>query len=418
MQKKEPIRLVQNSVFRAFDDAPIVYINGPRRAGKSTLAKHIAKLREVDYLTFDDVSILEAASSNPKAFVENLSRPIALDEIQMAEKIFLPLKKQIDDLRHQKAKKINGSFLFTGSANIMALPQLADAFVGRMRLITLYPFSTREVYKKTGNFVESLFKKKFQLSAKISTKISVIEAMKKATFPEISLNKKIDAVRWFNDYITNLMQRDIKNLSMIDKLTILPQMLKIIASRAANLLNNSDLARSCNMNQMSFLRYRALLEGVFLIFPSVPWFRNIGKRFVKTPKIFFTDTSLLAYFLGVPLDDLDKKNPLLFGQVLENFVVSELTKQLSLLEGYSLFHYRTHDGKEIDSIIERKDGKLVAIEIKSSASVEAKDFKAMKDLQDSIDKDFICGVVLYRGDSIIPFGKNLFAVPIQALWEF
>lgn len=413
----EPIRSVQNSVFKAFNDAPIVYINGPRQAGKSTLAKHVAKVRNIEYATFDDISLLEAANNNPKAFVENLSRPIALDEVQMAGKIFLPLKKQIDDLRHQKAKKINGSFLFTGSANVMALPELADAFVGRMRLITLYPFSTREVYKKSGNFVEILFKKKFSLTTKISTKISPIEAMKKATFPEISLNKKIDSARWFNDYITNLMQRDIKHLSMIDKLTILPQMLKIIASRTANLLNNSDLARSCNMNQMSFLRYRALLEAVFLIFPSVPWFRNIGKRFVKTPKIFFTDTRLLAYFLGVELDDLDKKNPTLFGQVLENFVTTELQKQLSLLEGYSLFHYRTHDGKEIDSIIERKDGKLVAIEVKSSASVAASDFRAIEDLEKSLKKDFICGVVLYRGDKIIPFGKNLFALPIQCLWE-
>jgi predicted AAA+ superfamily ATPase len=213
------------------------------------------------------------------------------------------------------------------------------------------------------------------------------------------------------------MQRDIKNLSMIDKISILPQMLKILASRAGNLLNNSDMARCCNMNQMSFLRYRALLEAVFLIFPSAPWFRNIGKRFVKTPKIFFSDTRLLAYFLGVELDDLDKKNPTLFGQILENFVATELLKQSSLMAGHSLYHYRTHEGKEIDFLIERNDGKIIAIEVKSSASLNGSAFKAMEDLQKSIKKDFVCGVVLYCGSEIIPFGSNLFALPIQSLWE-
>ncbi len=114
---------------------------------------------------------------------------------------------------------------------------------------------------------------------------------------------------------------------------------------------------------------------------------------------------------------MDKKNPTLFGQILENFVATELQKQLSLLEGYSLFHYRTHDGKEIDFIVERADGKIIAIEVKSTSSVETKDFKALYDLEKSIKKDFVCGIILYQGSDIIPFGKNFFAVPIQSLWE-
>ncbi|MCP5246093.1 MAG: DUF4143 domain-containing protein [Burkholderiales bacterium] len=149
-----------------------------------------------------------------------------------------------------------------------------------------------------------------------------------------------------------------------------------------------------------------------------PWYRNIGKRLVKSPKGYVTDTLLLCHLLQYELENLEKNRPELFGHVLENFVAAELIKLISASNNnLNIFHFRTSDNKEVDFVLEKPNGQLAAIEVKSRDHVNAPDFIGLKVLQQLTGNDFICGIVLYRGREVVPFGKNLWAVPFSALWQ-
>ena len=213
------------------------------------------------------------------------------------------------------------------------------------------------------------------------------------------------------------MERDIKNLSDIDKIEILPQLLSILASRVGQPLNEAALAGIVKVSQPTLKRYRTLLDGVFLTFLLAPWFKNIEKRFVKSPKVYFHDTMLLCHLLGCSALEIKTKRPEIYGFVLENFAVTELKKQLALMDDGMLYHLRTSDLKEIDFVIEKRDGSILAIEIKASHTVMPGDFKHIRFLQNALPKQFIRGIVLYSGEQIIEFGKNLYAIPLAALWQ-
>ena len=156
---------------------------------------------------------------------------------------------------------------------------------------------------------------------------------------------------------------------------------------------------------------------LFLTFELAPWYRNIGKRLVKSPKGYMTDTLLLCHLMQYELSDLEKNRPELFGHVLENFVATELLKLMTFCDDkMDLFHFRTSDNKEVDFVVEKPNGQLVAIEVKQRDSVSKSDFKGLEELQNITSDDFVCGVVLYRGKDVVPFGQNLWAIPISNLW--
>jgi predicted AAA+ superfamily ATPase len=183
-------------------------------------------------------------------------------------------------------------------------------------------------------------------------------------------------------------------------------------------MNDAEIARDLGLNAVTSKTYRFILQAMFLSFDVPPWYRNIGKRLVKSPKGFLTDTLLLCHLLGLHHEDMRERKPALYGHVVENFVASELTKLLSFSDVRAkLMHFRTSDDKEVDFILERADGTLAGIEVKTADRVNAGDFKGMQVLQEIAKDDFICGVVLYCGNDIVPFGEKLFAVPISSIWS-
>jgi predicted AAA+ superfamily ATPase len=197
----------------------------------------------------------------------------------------------------------------------------------------------------------------------------------------------------------------------------LPQLLSLLAGRAAGLLNEANLANAVKTSQPTLKRYRTLLDGVFLTYLLPPWSRNIEKRIVKSPKVYFTDTMLLCHLLGCSPGEIKTRRPDMYGFILENFVAAELKKQLALMDDGMLYHFRTSDLKEIDFIIEKRDGSLLAIEVKSAHTVVTDDFRHIRFLQNILPEHFIRGIVLYSGERIVKFEKNLFAVPLTALWQ-
>ena len=168
---------------------------------------------------------------------------------------------------------------------------------------------------------------------------------------------------------------------------------------------------------MTFGRYRTLLEALFIVKRIPPWYRNIGKRLVKSPKMYFLDTPLMCHILGIEISTAAKENPSLFGKVCENFIASELLKQLTLFDDISLYHFRTQSQEEVDFVLERRDGAMIGIEVKCGESVNNDHFKGLKVLQASAGDQFRGGFVFYGGDHVLPFGKDLWAVPISILWS-
>ena len=410
-------REITKNILEGLQSMPAVFVNGPRQAGKSTLTAKISKNElDAEYVTFDDVSILASARYNPQGFLQSFKKTVVIDEVQMAPEIFRQLKKIIDN-RRVAGENVNGKYLLTGSSNINTVPELSEALVGRVMLIPLFPFSSGEIAQSTGNIVRSVFEDTFSFQNLATVKYSLKDMIRKATFPEISLNKDINVNRWFESYINTLLYRDLRNISQVEKLYELPNLLKVLAAQAGGLLNDASLARATRLNQMTLRRYRMLLQNVFLTMFVPPWFGNIKKRLVKAPKIYFTDTLMLTHLLGYDIETMESLNPVLWGFVVENFVASELSKKLSLAEDGKLYHFRTSDDKEVDFVIEKRNGEIAGFEVKNSSSVDISDFKGLKFLQSLVKDKFIRGVVLYRGNKILPFDKKLIAMPIDLIWS-
>lgn len=411
-------RLAEPFILELIKSFPAVYLAGPRQSGKTTLTQHIAQTAHpATYLSFDDIQLRGSAQESPQAFLEKLKGPVILDEIQTAPELFRPLKIVIDQNRNASDGG-RGKFLLTGSASVLALPQLSDALVGRMALHTLLPFSACEVYQQQHSFIDRAFNNDWHIK-QITETIPVTTAMHQASFPEASqLNTPSLRQQWCNGYINTILQRDVHTLLEVEKITRLPDMLRLLAARTGSLLNETNLARETELNQITSKRYRILLESLFLTFSVPAWSKNFGKRLIKSPKVYLSDLNLLAYLLNIELESLPHTNSNLFGRVLENFVAMELTKQLTFSHTQAqLYHYRSSSGQEIDFLLQGPAGKVVAIEVKSKSQVNNKDFRHLEVIREEIGNNFHCGYVLYQGKTITPFGKDMWALPISTLWE-
>jgi uncharacterized protein len=400
--------------------SPIVFLNGARQTGKSTLVQTVASDmgtdgRTADYVTLDRTTYLAAASSASEAFLTSYEGPVIIDEVQLAPQLFRALKTVVDEGRQTNRAHANGRYLLTGSANILALPKLSDALVGRMAILTLYPFTVGEA---TDNRLGGL-KQILQLDFRgISDRgLTLVNAMKLGTFPEIAGADAEKRRIWFDGYITSILQRDVRQIADLEKISLLPHLLNVLAARTGALMNDSDIARDVGLNSVTGKFYRNILKLMFLTFDVRPWYRNVGKRLVKSPKGYLIDTCLICHLLDYNIDDIAVKKPELFGHLVENFVATELVKQLSNSDiKAELYHFRTSDGKEVDFVLERPDGSVFAIEVKRAETVRVDDFKGIKAFEELTGNDFIGGIVFYSGRDVVPFGKKLWAVPFFALW--
>lgn len=414
-------RKITPKILEALKVSPVVFLNGARQSGKSTLVQSIAdnvgtKKNPAQYISFDKPTQMAAAAAAPEAFLEAYTTNLIIDEVQMVPELFRALKIVVDESRFTNKSKANGKYLLTGSANILALPKLSDPLVGRMSVMTLYPFSTAEATSGAGNGLDRILEMDF--SGIKNRGLSLNEAITLATFPEISGKNKKERSIWFDGYLATILQRDVRMLAELEKISALPNLLRILATRAGNLINDADVSRDLGLNPVTGKFYRNILMMMFLTFDVRPWYRNIGKRLVKSAKGYLTDSLMLCHMLDLNLDDIEKNKPDLFGHVLENYVATEITKMLTYTDHKAqLLHFRTSDGKEVDFVLERPDGTIFGIEVKKSSSVNFSDFNGLNTLALHTGNDFTGGIVLYSGKEVVPFGKNLWAVPYFILWQ-
>jgi len=412
-------RLLEEQVLASLKAFPAVYIAGPRQSGKTTLVKHIAKNRhKASYVSFDDVQLREAAQHSPEDFLRSFKGPVVLDEIQLAPSLFRVLKIIIDENREQENGG-RGHFLLTGSASVMSLPKLADALVGRMALHQLLPFSAAELsFNNKNDFIHKAFSGEWSF-ANMAT-ANMLDIWAQASFPELrNLTNDPSKYQWCNAYLNTILQRDVRLLIEIEKIGSLPNMLALIAANSGGLLNEAALARDLNLNHLTIKKYRILLESLFLTLSVPAWSANIGKRLIKSPKVYISDLNLWAYLLGIDLAKISQyKNPKLLGQLFENFVAIELSKQLSFSKVHAkLYHYRDTTNAEVDFLLEGPQAKIVAIEVKANHNATINDFKHLKMLKANLGDRLHAGFVVYQGQNIVSFGDRLWAIPFSSLWQ-
>lgn len=397
----------------ALADTPVVLLNGARQTGKSTLVQTLASHEGRRYFTLDDYATLAAASSDPAGFIAGINGPVALDEVQRAPGLFLAIKAAVD--RERKP----GRFLLTGSANVMLLPNIADSLAGRMEVLSLYPLSSAEIAGDAStNLADWLFDGHLDAKPVAPCERSqLVERLVTGGFPEaVERSNERRRAAWFDNYLQAILYRDVRELARLEQLTEIPNLLQLLATRSASLLNFAELSRTSNLTQTTLKRYFTLLETLFLVYRLPAWERNPGKRLVKAPKVFVPDTGLLAHLANWTAARMDVASGLP-GGLVETFVLGELLKHLAFSpQRLSLWHYRTQNNIEVDFILENRSGGITGIEVKASASVDAKDFKGLKHLQETEAAIFQRGIVLYSGREVVPFGEKLFAVPLSMWW--
>jgi len=392
-------RTIESLLSIALEAFPVVLLNGARQVGKSTLALD----RFENYLTFDDGELRLYAKENPKAFLKNLQLPICLDEIQKVPTLLEYIKIHIDSSRK------NGDFLLTGSSNVLDHKQSKDTLAGRLCELRLHPLSSKEKNNKTDeNIIDKLLKRDFKLTKKDYSD-EVIKHILDGGYPEILHLKGLAKDLWFKSYISTYIERDARDLADIRDIDSFIKFVNVLATRSATTLNKSSLSNDIGIKDITTDNYISIISRIYQATLLKPYFVNIGKQFVKSPKLFFNDTGVLCSLLKINTKEQLLSSPY-SGQIFETYIFCEIQKHLSYLQkSAQMFHYRTNDKKEIDFIIEA-DNELLAIEVKQSSSVKKDDFKHIIDLQNRYDKKCL-GVVFYNGDMVVEFSDDLVAIP-------
>ncbi len=407
-------RHLTGPLLAALGERPVVLLNGARQTGKSTLVTSLAAgPHRASYLTFDDARTLAAARADPIGFLEQLTGPVVLDEIQKAPDLLPAIKRSVD--RHRSP----GRFLLTGSADVLLLPQVSEWLAGRMEVLTLWPLSQGEIDGRRERFVDALFGTA-PLAAPGDPEpwSMLVERLLRGGYPEIvSRGTDLRREAWFDAYLTTILQREIRDLAQIESLTALPRLLDVLAARITGLVNFAELSRSTAVPQTTLKRYMALLDLTFMVETLPAWTANLSQRLIKAPKLLLADSGLAAHLQGLAAETLRTRRDLA-GPLLEAFVAMELRKQI----GWSrtrprMFHFRTTAGSEVDLVLEARWGRIVGIEVKTSATVSGNDFKALRLFAEATKKRFQRGVILYTGSEALRFGPGLHALPVSAVWR-
>ena len=398
-------RTILKDLQEALTVFPVVLLCGARQVGKSTLVLSLCE----HYITLDDITQLDGARADPKRFIQDLPRPIVIDEIQKAPELLLAIKEEVD------RKRKNGDFLLTGSANLLGYKKVTESLAGRMGVMELLPLSCREMANRAdANLADDLFSAEWPNNKTPQSSNLLLDSLLQGGYPELQrIHTQRGRNLWFSSYVSTYIERDVRDIGELRHIDRFIHLLNILAPRSATLLNKAELSRTAGIEQKTLTNYLSLLEMVFQIKRIQPYSANQGKRFVKSPKLFFTDSGVLCHLLGLNSKEI-LRNSSYYGAILETFVFTELLKAVQYSESPTrLWHYRTSDQHEIDLLIER-DGKVIPVEIKAAKTVRKKDFKHIEDLQ-SRNSTVKNGVIFYQGEQLVPFGKN-YAMPILMLF--
>ncbi len=405
-------RHAEAAVRLALADTRIVALVGPRQSGKTTLARHIAEGEGRRFVSLDDEQSRRFAEDDPAGFVRGL-RHAVIDEIQRAPNLILALKKDVDE--HPDP----GCYLITGSVDLFRSAVSPDSLAGRVETVELLPFSQAEIAGTAPpRFLERAFAVDFPAFEETGPTADLVGRVLSGGYPAALARIAPGRRRaWLRAYARALAERDVSDIAPVGKRDEMARLIDHAALSAGQLLNMSGLGARLGVDGKTVDRWLVLLEHMFLIRRVRAWHGSRLKRLVKTPKLHFPDSGLLAALLRTGAADIERGRRKL-GPLLESFVYGEIAKAIALFgEWMDVTHYRDKDGVEIDLVLERSPGAVVGIEVKASATVHPRDFRGLRRLQEVMGDRFACGIVLHDGERIQRTAPGLFAMPVKMLWE-
>lgn len=404
-------RWQKNIIKKAMETRRVLLLSGARQCGKTTLCKAIASKYTI-YRTLDDATLLNAAKNDPQGFVKIDFETLIIDEVQHVPELLPAIKKAVDE--NNKA----GQYLLTGSSNIQSLPNVKESLAGRVRKIRLRPLTQGEILGKQPDFLEKAFNQDFSVLPMTYEREEILNLAFRGGFPEaVKLDEK-ERKQWHKDYISALLARDLKDIANIKRQNAMNDLISVLAAWSGKFMDISAIGSKLSIQRPTIESYINALETLYIVERLHPWIKTDYERVGKQNKIFYTDCGLMASILSWKPEQI-KLDPDRAGKLTETFVFNELSAQIDAHPGdYEIFHYRDREQREIDFLVERDDGSLLGIEVKSGSVIDNKSFKHLRWFAKNIAKDrqFI-GIVLYTGENTVSFGNNMWAVSMNALWS-
>ena len=413
-----PRRVLPLALERLVDD-PVVLLEGPRSVGKSTLLRDIAQSCGAVLLDLDDPPTRDAIATDPTPFVAGTAT-VCIDEYQKAPIVLDAIKAELN--RDGRP----GRFVLTGSTRHDALPAAAQSLTGRLSRLTVYPLSQGEIAGTNERLLEQLFTDAAASVAAVPTSATTreqyIARVVCGGFPlALARSGATSRNRWFDEYVRLTLERDVRELSNIRQGSLLPIFLQRLAGQTAQVLNIDRAARDAGLDHSTGESYMRLLESVFVIHRLPAWGKTLSSRATATPKVHVLDSGVSARLLRLTPEKLARRHPTSLtelGHLLETFVVGELLKQASWLDGLAgAGHWRTRDRDEVDLVLERDDGALLAFEVKASGRVPGNELKPLRKLRAATGDAFLAGIALYTGTRSYNVEDRLYVMPVDRLWS-
>ncbi|MFP4472395.1 MAG: ATP-binding protein [Candidatus Omnitrophota bacterium] len=353
-------RELEQELLERAGEFPVLVLTGPRQTGKSTLLKRLFHGHQ--YVSLDDPLIRKQAADDPHVFLENYTPPVLVDEIQYAPQLLPYIKTLVDQDRGK-----NGAYILTGSQMFPLMQGISESLAGRAALFELLGFSLAELSPVK----------------KMRTVRGCYELIFQGAFPEVCVHHA-DVDTFYNSYIQTYLERDVRQIRAVHDLNVFQNFLELLAARCGSLLNLNEISKECGVSAATARNWLSILEISRVIYLLRPYHKNISKRVVKSPKVYFTDTGLLSYILRYPDAATLQKGPL-SGQVFENFIVMEMLKhKFNYNKRYELYFYRDSNHNEADMIIDM-GYKNILVEIKQTKTLQERHWKQAAKIADELD---------------------------------
>jgi len=365
-------RLIEKTIINTLKAFPVVILTGARQSGKTTLLKHLFS-DTFNYISLDELDIRLLAINDPREFLTRFNAPLIIDEIQNAPQLLPYIKAVIDK------ERVNGRFIITGSQQFPLMKNISESLAGRVAILNLYPFMIEEI---TGNYLteeksmDNFFKKISSQKISTSPKINLGRWLLGGGYPGLFVNSQISRNIWFSSYIQTYIDRDIRGNIKNENLNDFERFFKLLASRTAQELSYSNLSRDIGLSVPTIKSWISLLQTNSIIYLLQPYYKNFGKRIIKSPKLYFLDTGLAAYLVGIQTKEHLLNGPM-GGVLFETFVVTNFLKRFSALDtNISLYYWKNIGGIEVDLLIEYSS-KLIPIEIKLASTIYNNHYKSL-----------------------------------------